>query len=240
MKLFRRFQKESHPFCTVIVVAAGSAQRMLGVDKIMAELGGEPVILRSLRTISECEQIDEIIVVTREDLIEPIGLLRQEANLTKVKKIVLGGTDRALSVLNGVQEADKRATIIAVHDGARPFASPELVASVIEEACRSGAAAPAIPVTDTIKIAENGAVTKTPDRSALFAVQTPQAFDADLLKGALHYCISRHVPITDDCSAVEQLGKQVVLTQGSAQNIKITTPFDLVLGEAILAWQAAE
>ncbi len=240
MKLFRRFQKESHPFCTAIVVAAGSAQRMQGVDKIMAELGGEPIILRSMRALSECDLVDEVIIVTREDLIEPIGLLRQKENLTKVKKIILGGADRVHSVLNGVQEADKRATVIAVHDGARPFASPEVIVDAIEEACRSGAAAPAIPATDTMKMAKNGVVTKTLDRSALFAVQTPQAFDADLLKGALHYCVSRKVPVTDDCSAVEQIGKQVVLTPGSAQNIKITTQFDLVLGEAILAWQAAE
>lgn len=240
MNLFKHFRRAERPFCSAVVVAAGSAQRMQGVDKIMAKLGGEPVILRSLRALSECDLIDEVIVVTREDLIEPIGMLRQEENLTKVKKIILGGADRAHSVLNGVQEADKRAAVIAVHDGARPFVTPEVVEKAIEEACRSGAAAPAIPVTDTIKVAENGVVTKTPDRAALFAVQTPQVFDADLLKGALHYCISRHVPITDDCSAVEQLGKQVVLTQGSARNIKITTPFDLVVGEAILAWQAAE
>lgn len=240
MNLFKRFRRVEHPFCSAIVVAAGSAQRMQGVDKIMANLGGEPVILRSLRALAECELVDEVIVVTREDLLEPIGLLRQKENLTKIKKIIIGGADRAHSVLNGVQEADKRATVIAVHDGARPFVSTAIIEKAIEEAGRSGAAAPAIPVTDTIKVAENGVATKTPDRAALFAVQTPQAFDADLLKGALHYCISRHIPITDDCSAVEQLGKKVVLTQGSDQNIKITTPFDLVLGEAILAWQVAE
>ena len=240
MNLFKLFQQEKRPFCSAVVVAAGSAQRMQGVDKIMTEIAGEPVILRSLRTLSACEQIDEIIVVTRQDLLEPIAQLCHDAGLTKVKQVVLGGADRAHSVLNGVSEADKRAKIIAVHDGARPFVTEEIVAEVIDEAIRSGAAAPAVPVADTIKTAKDGAVTGTLNRSELFAVQTPQAFDAELLIGALHYCTGRNVPITDDCSAVESLGKQVVLTAGSTENIKITTPLDLVLGEAIAAWQSAK
>lgn len=239
MKFLKRFRRQERPFCTAVVVAAGSASRMQGVDKVMAEVAGERVILRTLRTLCSCEQVDEVIVVTREDLIVPIGDVCRNAGLDKVKKIVVGGADRAHSVLNGVQEADRRAAVIAVHDGARPFVTAEIVGNTIEEALRSGAAAPAVPVTDTIKTAQNHVVTDTPDRSTLFAVQTPQVFDADLLRGALHYCISRNVPITDDCSAVEQLGKQVVLTEGSVQNIKITTPLDLVLGEAIATWQAA-
>ena len=240
MNFLKRFRRAERPFCTAVVVAAGSARRMQGVDKVMAEVAGEPVILRTLRTLCGCEQVDEVIVVTREDLIVPIGDVCRENGLDKVKKIIVGGADRAHSVLNGVNEADKRASVIAVHDGARPFVPAEVVANTIGEAVRSGAAAPAVPVADTIKTAQDHVVTGTPDRSTLFAVQTPQVFDADLLRGALHYCISRNVPITDDCSAVERLGKQVVLTEGSARNIKITTPFDLVLGEAITAWQNAE
>ena len=234
MSLFSRF-KPKRPFCAAVVVAAGNATRMQGIDKVLAELSGRPMIAHTLDALEACSLIDEIIVVTREDLILPVGTICRQNGYTKVKKLVIGGEDRSHSVQNGLREVSEDADLIAIHDGARPFVDQAVLQEVIETAAKTNAAAPAIPVTDTVKTAQDGIVTGTPDRSTLFAVQTPQVFDADLIRGALYHCIEKGLPLTDDCSAVEQLGKKVVLTQGSVENIKITTQFDLLMGEAILA-----
>jgi 2-C-methyl-D-erythritol 4-phosphate cytidylyltransferase len=234
----QKLKKQTLPHCSVVVVAAGSARRMAGVDKIMAPIAGQPVIARTLTVFQTCSMVDEVVVVTRSDLIVPIGNLCKDAGLSKVTKIVAGGADRSHSVLNGLKEISNRAKLIAIHDGARPFVSQQVLESVIRMAAKTGAAAPAVPVTDTIKIAENGVVTATPDRETLFAVQTPQVFDADLIRGALHHCLEQELALTDDCSAVEQLGKLVSLTEGDTQNIKITTQFDLLIGEAIASCQS--
>ena len=132
-------------------------------------------------------------------------------------------------------EADPKSQLLAIHDGARPLVLPEEFDHVIRYACNTYAAAPAIPMTDTVKVAdETGLITATPDRSTLFAVQTPQVFQADILKAALQAALQEGVALTDDCAAVERLGKQVYLTQGNRENIKITTPLDITIAEAIL------
>ena len=133
-------------------------------------------------------------------------------------------------------ECDERAELVAVHDGARPLVTVEIIDAAIQRAREAYAAAPAVPVKDTIKVAANGVVEHTPDRSILFAVQTPQVFDRDLLQTALQAARESGAPITDDCSAVERLGKEVSLTEGSYENLKITTPIDLILAEAI--WES--
>ena len=237
--ILTKWKKSRHGFCSAIIVAAGTANRMNGVDKIMTELGDIPVIVRTLSAFQECELIDEVIIVTRSDLIFPLGDFCRSHSLSKVRHIVEGGATRTQSVLNGVSNVDKRAAYIAIHDGARPFLSQLVLKDTLCTAFRTGAAAPAIPVNDTIKEAEKGVITSTPDRSKLYAVQTPQIFDADLIRGALHHCIKHNLPVTDDCSAVELIGKQVVLTDGDRKNIKITTQFDLLIGEAIVSCQDA-
>ena len=135
----------------------------------------------------------------------------------------------------GVFEADRHSGYIAISDGARPLVTPELIDATVEAAKKFGAAAPAVPVKDTIKVAENGVVTDTPDRSKLFAIQTPQVFEADLIKGALTKAMRDKIPVTDDCSAVEAMGYPVHLIEGSYQNIKITTQDDLIISQAYLA-----
>ena len=234
---FRKTQPE--PRCGAVIVAAGSASRMQGVDKIMTEVGGVPVIARTLSVFQDCAEISEIIVVTRADLIVPIGDICRQHGLDKVTKVVVGGADRSHSVMNGLNELGE-VDYVAIHDGARPFVSVQVLEDTIAEAKKSGAAAPAIPVNDTIKTVKDNLVTGTPDRSTLYAVQTPQIFDSDLIRGALYHCISHQIPLTDDCSAVEQIGKTVVLTAGERTNIKITTQFDLLIGEAIVSWQDAQ
>ena len=224
---------------TAVIVAAGSASRMKGVDKIMAEIGGMPVIARTLSVFQNCDRIGEIVVVTREDLLVPVGEVCRQYSFDKVTRVVVGGADRSRSVQNGLNELGET-DYVAIHDGARPFVSAEVLEETIRAAERSGAAAPAIPVTDTIKTAQDSLVTGTPDRSTLFAVQTPQIFDMDLICGALYHCIEKKIPLTDDCSAVEQIGKVVTLTVGERTNIKITTQFDLLIGEAIVSWLDAQ
>lgn len=216
--------------CTAVIVAAGTASRMRGIDKAMAPIGGIPMILRTVCALADSERIDEILVVTRRDLIEPITqLCRKEP---KFQKAVCGGSSRAESVLNGLREV--RTELVAIHDGARPFVTCELIDEAIEKAEQCGAAAPAIAVKDTIKLAENSVILGTPERSRLYAVQTPQVFLCEAIVQALVDAMQKNLPLTDDCSAMEAAGKCVVLTQGSDENIKITTPIDLEFGEVIV------
>lgn len=232
----RRVQDRTRPFCTAIIPAAGSSSRMGGEDKLMMPLHGAPVLMRTLCAIDRAELVDEIIVATQEERLVAVAELCGRCGLRKPVKVVRGGDTRAHSVLAAAVEADPRARLLAVHDAARPLVDPAAVDELIRLACRTNAAAPAVPVTDTIKTADpdSGLVLNTPDRSRLFAVQTPQVMEASLLKAALQSALEAGVTLTDDCSAVERLGKEVYLAQGDRENIKITTPLDLLLAEAIL------
>lgn len=232
-----RSEDAAHPYCAAVVPAAGTASRMKGIDKILAELKGVPILIRTLTALHECPLIDEIVVVTREDLILSIGKLAGEYGLTKVKQVIRGGSDRAESVSLGLREISDRAELVAIHDGARPFVSQELLEEVITCAAKTRAAAPAIPVIDTIKVAKDGIIQSTPDRSTLYAVQTPQVFDKALIVDALTKVRELNIPLTDDCSAVEAMGLPVTLTAGSRENMKITTPIDMAIGEMILCRQ---
>ncbi len=219
--------------CSMIVVAAGSSTRM-GQDKIMKLLGDAPVIVHSLRTFEQMAEIGEVIVVTRDDLIPEIAALCKTYGMTKVVKVIRGGASRVESARLGTLEADTDAKLIAIHDGARPFVTAEVVKAAIAKAAETGAAAPAIPVKDTIKVARKGLVEETPDRAMLYAVQTPQVFDASLIRAALQSAMDAGAEVTDDCSAVERLGMKVSLTEGDDRNIKLTTPTDLLWGESLL------
>lgn len=236
--LFSKSQKKAErPYCSVVVPAAGTASRMQGIDKILAELGGVPILIRTLQALQQCPLMDEIVVVTREDLILPIGKLAGQYGLSKVKKVIRGGADRAESVSLGLSELSPETELVAIHDGARPFVSQELLREVLTTAAETHAAAPAIPVIDTIKVAQGGIIQSTPDRSTLFAVQTPQVFEKSLIVEALARARAMGIPLTDDCSAVEAMGRPVTLTTGSRENMKITTPIDMAMGEVILCQQ---
>lgn len=219
-------------YCGAVIVAAGTASRMGGIDKVMASLGGEPVILRTVRAFQECDAIREIVIVTRTDLIQPIMELCQD--LDKVQAVVCGGSSRPESVENGLSALSDKVKLVAIQDGARPLVSWQVIDRTVRAAHTYGAAAPAIPVKDTIKEIRGGLVAKTPDRSALRAVQTPQVFDKALLDGALKEAAQKNIPITDDCSAVELIGASVRLVEGDERNLKITTPLDLKIAELLL------
>ena len=218
--------------CGAVIVAAGSASRMGGIDKVMAELGGEPMIKRTVRTFQESDVISEIVIVTRPDLIVPImGLC---AGFEKVKAVVVGGKSRPESVHLGLNALSNKVKLAAVHDGARPLITWQVIDRTVRAANTYGAAAPAIPVKDTIKTVQGGIVKNTPDRESLRAVQTPQVFDFDMLRGALKKAVSEEAPITDDCSAVEMMGMSVKIVEGDERNIKVTTPMDLKIAEMLL------
>ena len=232
---FKKVKESSRPRCSALVAAAGSSSRMGGVNKLLEPLDGVPVLVRTLTALQLARQVDEIVVACREaDLLEISDLCRTYG-ITKCSKVIRGGESRVHSVLLAALEASPEAELLAVQDGARPLVTPELIDRVISAAARCGAAAPAVPLKDTIKeVRDGGAVERTLDRSALRAVQTPQVFDASVLKAALQDALEQHLPITDDCSAVERLGKVVFLVEGDEENLKITTPVDLILAEAIL------
>ena len=219
-------------YCGAVIVAAGSASRMGGIDKVMAPLGGEPMIVKTVRAFQQCDAVREIVVVTRPDLIVPIMDLC--ASMNKVKAVVAGGSSRQASVSLGLNALSEKVKLAAIQDGARPFVSWQLIDRVIRAAHSFGAAAPAIPVKDTIKEVTGGVVKQTPDRSTLFAVQTPQVFDFDLLRAALKKAEQDEAQVTDDCSAVERMGMSVKIVEGDERNIKVTTPMDLKIAELLL------
>ena len=219
-------------YCGAVIVAAGNASRMGGIDKVMAPLDGEPMIVRTVRTFQNCDAIKEIVIVTREDLIVPITNLCRDFD--KVRAVVCGGSSRQESVFLGLNALSKKVKLAAVQDGARPLITEAVIDRTVRAAPSYGAAAPAIPVKDTIKVVKGGMVLATPDRSTLQAVQTPQIFDVDLLRGALKYAEKTGAAVTDDCSAVELMGMNVKIVEGDERNIKVTTPMDLKIAEMLL------
>ena len=218
--------------CGAVIVAAGSASRMGGIDKVMAPLGGEPMILRTVRTFQNCGAIKEIVIVTREDLILPITELC--GGFDKVRAVVRGGDSRQASVKLGLSAFTDKMELVAVHDGARPLVSQAVIDRTIRAAHTYGGAAPVVSVKDTIKVFEGGFIASTPDRETLRAVQTPQVFDLDLLRGALEKADKDGAAVTDDCSAVERLGLKIRLVEGEERNLKVTTPMDLKIAEMLL------
>ena len=218
--------------CGAVIVAAGSASRMKGIDKIMADLGGMSVIARTVKAFQDCDCISEIVIVTREDLIPAVTAAC--LGFEKVTAVVAGGDSRQESVNNGLSALSEKVKLAAIQDGARPFAGWQMIDRVVRAANTYGAAAPAIPVKDTIKAVAGGVVTNTPDRKTLQAVQTPQVFDKDLLRAALLRAKEDGAELTDDCSAVERLGMRVKIVEGDERNIKITTPMDLKIAALLL------
>ena len=218
--------------CGAVIVAAGTASRMGGIDKVMAPIQGEPMIARTVRQFQNCDAISEIVIVTREDLIIPITNLCKD--MPKVIAVVVGGKSRQESVNLGLNSLSDKVKLAAVHDGARPLITWQVIDRVVRAANTYGAAAPAIPVKDTIKVVEGYVVKNTPNRDTLRAIQTPQVFDFDLLRGALKKAERDGAQVTDDCSAVELMGMSVKIVEGDERNIKVTTPMDLKIAELLL------
>ena len=218
--------------CGAVIVAAGTASRMGGIDKVMAQLEGEPMIVRTVRAFQQAIAIKEIVIVTRQDLIQPIRDLCR--GFDKVTAVVCGGSSRQESVGRGLAALSDSCSLAAIQDGARPLISQAVIDRTVRAAHTYGAAAPAIPVKDTIKVVKGGVVVHTPDRASLNAIQTPQVFDLDLIRGALQKAQEENWAVTDDCSAVELMGMSVKIVEGDERNIKVTTPLDLAIAKLLL------
>ena len=225
----------SKPFLSAVIVAAGSSARMGGKDKIFLPVAGIPVVARSLLAYENCEDVSEIIVVTREDSIAKMEELAAEYGIKKLRAVVPGGNTRAESVKNGVFAVSKKADFVAIHDGARPLVLPEDISRCAGDAFEYGGAVLAVPAVDTIKYAKkNGFVEYTPAREKLFAVQTPQIFSLEIYKTAMERAFRELSDWTDDSRIFENDGRKVFLTEGKRYNIKIISPEDILIAEALL------
>lgn len=218
-----------------VIPAAGSSRRMGGEDKLLLPLLDVPVLARTLAVFERCSQVDEIIVTCREQDIVPYGKLVRTYGFSKVTNIVRGGETRADSVLAGVRACPEDTELVAIHDGARPLVTDGIICEAVEAARQYGAAAPVVPLKDSIKRVEDGRIMADIPREAVAAVQTPQVFRWNLIEQALDEAVRAGRTLTDDCAAAEALGVDVRATAGSYENIKITTPEDIAMGEAILA-----
>lgn len=224
---------------SAIIVAAGSSRRM-GFDKLFAPLAGKPVLWHSIRAFCDCPEIDEVLIVTREERMEEVETLVRSEDLQKVRKIISGGAERHLSVWNGLQAiASVGSEFVAIHDGARPLTTSALIAECLGMAREHGAACVASQIPDTVKRASpEQMVTEHVERTGLWAMQTPQIFASGLILQAYAALIAKHEMVTDEVSAVQKLGKRIALLKNEDFNFKITFPHDLELAEHVLSLRA--
>ena len=214
-----------------IIVAAGEGRRMQGIDKVFAPLGGEQILMRATRPFQQCQLINQIVVVVSGEKESRCRSLVAGPEWSKVSDVCLGGERRQDSVAAGLKRL-KDYYWVVIHDGARPLVTVDLIERGLEAAKETGAAAAAVPVTDTVKVMDDdGIVRETPPRQNLRAVQTPQVFRFDIIQIAHQQDCG---DVTDDASLVERLGHKVKLYMGSYDNIKITTPDDLALAGVLL------
>jgi len=212
-----------------IIAAAGSSQRMGDVDKILAPLGDKPLLAWSVDTCQGCSLVEQIVVALNDKNLELGQRLKEERGWSKVT-ICLGGARRQDSVREGLLKL-KGCYWVMIHDGARPFLTLDLIQNGLEAARETGAAVAAVPVKDTIKLADgSGLVKKTLQRDELWAIQTPQVFRVNIIAEAYQELTAE---VTDDAAAVEQVGYKVKLYLGDPNNIKVTTPQDLALAQLI-------
>ncbi|MBP5617769.1 MAG: 2-C-methyl-D-erythritol 4-phosphate cytidylyltransferase [Clostridia bacterium] len=220
--------------CVALIAAAGSSVRMNRRDKLFLPLGDKPVLAHTLLTYQGCSAIGAILLSVREDRVADVQKLCDEYEITKLRAIVVGGQTRADSVKAAVAQLEDGDRYLAIADGDRPLTTAREIENTLEEAMRYSAAICAVPVHDTIKQTDaQGLILTTPDRATLWAAQTPQIFAADLYRKALKALAECGGNFTDDSGMVEASGIPVRVVRGSDENIKITTPTDLLLAEAI-------
>jgi len=232
IKTYNRARKP--PVCTAVIAAAGSSQRCKGEDKLFYLINDKPLLAYTVDVFQKCDYINEIIIVAQENRFDDITAVCSKLKFKKVSAVIKGGDTRPQSVLNGIYAASKKATHVAIHDGARPFITDDIIKNTIKKASKYHAAAPGVSVASTLKKVDSGIITETIDRDGLYEIQTPQIFRIEIIKAALVKAIKKSVEITDDCMAVEALGVSVYMTEGSRTNIKITDKDDLFIAEAML------
>ncbi len=221
--------------CSAVIVAAGESARMgMGTSKQFLPLMGIPAIAHTLKAFEVAPPIDQVVIVCREQDVPEMKRCVKEFCFSKVNAVVPGGETRQKSVAAGVKAAGN-ADFLAIHDGARALITPLEIMKVMEDAFVYGASALAVPVKDTVKVVgKDGLITATPDRSTLWAVQTPQVFSREIYQEAMAAAEKSGADYTDDCQMVERIGRAVHICQGAYSNIKLTTKEDLPTAEAIL------
>jgi 2-C-methyl-D-erythritol 4-phosphate cytidylyltransferase len=233
LKQNREFS-EAKPFVTAVIVAAGNSTRMGGVNKQFLLIDGVPVLIRTLSAFSESNMVDEIVIAAREEDVPKMYAMIKEYKVLKVTDIVKGGKTRQESVFNAIRRSSPLSEYFAIHDGARPLVTGKIIEDTVREAFLTGAAATGVKVKDTVKVVnEKGIITSTPDRNYLWAVHTPQVFERRLYLSAIDNVINSEM-FTDDCRLLEEYGTEVKMVEGSYENIKITTPEDTDIAQAIL------
>ena len=217
-----------------VIVAAGSSQRMQGINKTWAMLGAKPLLAHSICVFEESGLVDDLVVVLAQDALLDGKQLHEQEGWRTICAMCPGGARRRDSVLAGLEALSPAPDYVLIHDGARPFITSTLIERGLDAARQHGAATAAVPVKDTIKRAgPDGLVLETLDRSALWSIQTPQVFAYDLILSA-HRSIDQTWDATDDAALVERVGHPVALFMGAYENIKITTPDDLLIAEMML------
>ena len=220
---------------SVVIAAAGDSVRMGGIDKQLADIYGASVLARTISVFESSEKVDEIIVVSKPKTLEFIKELIENGAVKKITHMVTGGSTRQQSVFNGIKYVKEDAEYIAVHDGARPLVTVEEVERCIDDAALYGAAALGVKAKDTIKIVDSdGFVIETPNRKNVYHAQTPQIFRASLYRKAMEQAIREQKDYSDDCGMVEATGAKIYISAGSYENIKITTPTDIISVKNVL------
>lgn len=222
---------------SVIIVAAGSGKRMKStIAKQYIELKGRTILSYTVETFEKSDNIDEIILVTSQEVIDFVTKnIVNKYQFTKVKAVVAGGAERQDSVYNGLKKVSKDTDVVLIHDGVRPFVNDSYITKLESIAMEFGACVLGAPVKDTIKICDSeGYIVDTPNRSTLWLAQTPQCFKYDVIINAYEKAYKEGYTGTDDSVLVEKTGVKVKMVEGDYNNIKITTPEDLYIGEVIL------
>ncbi len=218
-----------------VIVAAGRSTRMGGGDKGMIDLNGKPALRRCLEAFEACPDIDWICLVTASERLDACSNLDERWSISKLRTVVAGGDTRGQSVYQGIKTLPDNCELVAIQDGARPFTTAEIIKRTVQSAREKGSGVAAIKCRDTIKVADKSrCVRATPDRGTLWNVQTPQTFRYDLIKSAYRDAEANGIEATDDAAVVELAGHKVFLVEGSAENIKLTTPEDIRHGAAII------
>ncbi len=222
---------------SAVIVAAGRGTRMgPGIDKLFLEVAGAPVIAHTWRQFDTCPAIDAVVVVIRDGLQDAFHDIARSIGTRKPYQLVVGGAERQDSVWNGLSAVDPVTTLVAIQDGARPCTSAATIETCLTAASRTGAAVAAQRAVDTMKESDGGTrIARHLDRSRLWAVQTPQCFQLDVIRRALTAVRDRHLQVTDDTAACEAIGQPVELVESPAPNPKVTSPSDLPIVELLLS-----
>ena len=239
---FSVFSSEKQPFCSAIIVAAGSGLRCDCGEKTkqMTDLLGIPVVARTIIQFEQSQLIDEIIIVAKNEEIGSYEEMTSDFGWTKITAVVPGGETRQKSVFLGLKQVSEKADFIAVHDGCRCLVTPEMIDRVIDEAKIYGCAAAACKAKDTIKLEKNGMISETIDRNHVWQAQTPQVFKSEILRAGAYIARDDGVEVTDDCMLAENIGFSIRLVDCGYENIKITTPEDIYIAEALLRYRSAK